>query len=1113
VASPSCWVPGVVAVHIANWPGPIYDVELAPEHNKSSDKTTVLVVRAHFTQLQSRYAALPPQGDPSVSHFQAPVHWQKQPGLLTRLSTSSLLRTARRAQLPAPSTFQPNASQPSTFQPNAPQPSTFQPNAPQPSTFQPNASQPSTSQPGISRPSTSQPNTSQPNTSQPNTSQPSTSQENRDAQKEGQSPERSRSPFARWFGKYPRQHATAQPLNEHDLNAALVTNNIRTKLVKGQDVWTCVGNTWTTATVVEVKLDKKKNRAEHRLRYTVKNKEGRHEVPRGSLRPRTIGNATMPMPQPSLTGDGAAEAGSLAACLLENDLDSVLNSNARVWVQLECWQRGVVKAVHVQSAITADKFIYAVEASGIVHTVNRDKVLPMHAPAQESHQAATPGVQEAAYDSKIHTVIASDATAAATSSAFAQIVRRADHTSALQADDAVLLHTQLWVLGEIVAVKPDGPDRMLYTAVCCTVHDSGQLERREHNVDRFQLRPVFSTNKDQGTSGCAMSGKVTVGHIPKEAAGKQPRVHLGLRSLFSRMGRKPQAPSQAQVLTAEPLPIAPVQQGQPSAMLVNVPLSDGPLAVERPETVTADRPSTSAPSGNNHTLDCLESLTTELPNAPALVGKSTDEWTAAILTGPPSVPVPADECTSEQPEVLIADLHRTPKDNGHAAHLEAARMAPAPRSPGTQTSQDAAKPVGEAQSISSRGSADVWVAEHRAGQPFSSVGSEWSSEGGFTDLNTECREREQDQEMQAPSQVQHLPVPSVPRRLASMARSQQPTDLSTSFSGFIRGTNHAHNSVDSKSNPVEDSQAIEEAHSRPWRHCKQLADHQGNQGNVSPQPATSQALHFHTVMSEPVTPSWQAPSAQFPAQSIQARCRPICEASEQPCRHGAHVTVQQHSAKRGHCQLAVRVSAHNGICVVGRSLSFPRVSAAVQRGSGLLSISSSDTLSLDWLPEDVCCVLVVELLILPEAPMQGQGSEHDTDEMVCIGWAAIAPFTAFSVSGVTLNDSKLFEAIVMGPGVSPTGMPLLSCRDLVVAACLKHQLLTYPAMPIQALAGLLEPSGAFPPLSLAATLRAGKQACAPEGRPCLPMPLKPVAPHPAAEEIAPPQVRPPKGCC
>lgn len=149
-------------------------------------------------------------------------------------------------------------------------------------------------------------------------------------------------------------------------------------------------------------------------------------------------------------------------------------------------------------------------------------------------------------------------------------------------------------------------------------------------------------------------------------------------------------------------------------------------------------------------------------------------------------------------------------------------------------------------------------------------------------------------------------------------------------------------------------------------------------------------------------------------------------------------TIQQSS-------FAVCVTVHNGIQSVGEEVWFPRATVWAPAESDAVTVLCPDAVSIDWVPEDVCCTIVVELRLLG-TPVARITAEPHVQQLLKqserIAWAVIPPFADISAAAVSLNQASQLLPMQHGPGLDPRGACVCSCQEIIASECMRLGMLS-----------------------------------------------------------------------
>lgn len=181
--------------------------------------------------------------------------------------------------------------------------------------------------------------------------------------------------------------------------------------------------------------------------------------------------------------------------------------------------------------------------------------------------------------------------------------------------------------------------------------------------------------------------------------------------------------------------------------------------------------------------------------------------------------------------------------------------------------------------------------------------------------------------------------------------------------------------------------------------------------------------------------------------SASGKSQPVAEATESPSsEHNAPAPcpaacAEAHVAQAGLSgakagsepglpEFWLRVYAHNGWKELAASepvlLQARRASA--QDGNVMLSLARS--LQVQGVPQDVCCVIVLELLVQPARPSSPATRAHK--DLACIGWTAVAPFRVLSGSSVVVDSSA--QPLPLQFSASPGGGQTIDVCSMLLNA-------------------------------------------------------------------------------
>ena len=103
----------------------------------------------------------------------------------------------------------------------------------------------------------------------------------------------------------------------------------------------------------------------------------------------------------------------------------------------------------------------------------------------------------------------------------------------------------------------------------------------------------------------------------------------------------------------------------------------------------------------------------------------------------------------------------------------------------------------------------------------------------------------------------------------------------------------------------------------------------------------------------------------------------------------------------------------------------------------LWTVESIQQTAILWVPEDALCVLLIEVWIRHPNELKSSSVNEQVDWL--LGWVAIPPFVQVTTHGSTLNPGRFkhcagdfLTCLAHGPGISPTGRPMLSWKDMLL---------------------------------------------------------------------------------
>lgn len=143
-------------------------------------------------------------------------------------------------------------------------------------------------------------------------------------------------------------------------------------------------------------------------------------------------------------------------------------------------------------------------------------------------------------------------------------------------------------------------------------------------------------------------------------------------------------------------------------------------------------------------------------------------------------------------------------------------------------------------------------------------------------------------------------------------------------------------------------------------------------------------------------------------------------------------------------RIAVCVSVHNGIQTVGKEVWCPRTIVWAPAGSDSVTVLCPEPISINWVPEDLCCNILFELRLLGSPIARVTVEPHVTQllqQSECIGWAIVPPFTNIDSTGATLNTSLQEFPMHHGSGLDPRGVCMSGSQAVITRECVHHDML------------------------------------------------------------------------
>lgn len=157
---------------------------------------------------------------------------------------------------------------------------------------------------------------------------------------------------------------------------------------------------------------------------------------------------------------------------------------------------------------------------------------------------------------------------------------------------------------------------------------------------------------------------------------------------------------------------------------------------------------------------------------------------------------------------------------------------------------------------------------------------------------------------------------------------------------------------------------------------------------------------------------------------------------------GVPTTGQLAQDTHSRASFALCVSVHNGIQTVGRELVSTACDLRCAEEEQWATIQCTELLSLDWVPQDSCCNILVELRQLDvrfDSLRQGGCSILAGSKR--IAWAIVVPYQEVLPHAAHLNCAPQLMAMQTGPGIDPRGHPLFSLHACMADACIQNGML------------------------------------------------------------------------
>jgi hypothetical protein len=779
-----------------------------------------------------------------------------------------------------------------------------------------------------------------------------------------------------------------------------VQNNTDIKIGVGKQVWANVGDEWVVSVVVKINKPPKANAMNIGAteQYVVKHKQSRSTLTREQLvlcDSIPLGTTVRKAATEVDEAPDATSTQSLGRTLRLHDLQSTLHASDKVWVQLQRWSQGSVVAVQPQRGkMAAIDLLHEVAVNGKVVSIPRDHLFPVprDAPPSESPKGAVGGdglrLMQGA------TLLLSDFSAAAKCtehSELAATASKADLKSTLEAGQRVWVRSTEWAQGVVLDVQCSrGQIAIQYSVLC-----EGQVYVKTRNQLRpleqaHAAQPSAAENRRSGASP-SLPGPAEVAHGSSQSHGgpvsdRQPDTSGAVESKQS----KPDAPHSD---------VDKLQKPKREIPLVCTALHhEDPPEAELPHLPPASEQMAEDQHAFNH-----ESHTVPEP-VPLTEASSNDH----VLHLASPQPVSGSDHHAQSVSELVSN---------HPAEKESPE-APGPAASEQKGSEGAGRPIGEAASAGSSSDEEFWDSDVQAPACAPISGQVQGSTGTLPSVsNSSSRSKRHS----------HL----------SCLRSLSPKRLPALIKAFDRSLVHGNSlnvSASLKAFITPDSKrpGLPQRHDLGQPMAESLGFGQAQPINESPSATAPSSMELGSVLKQGLAnPEHEQVSGQLPEASGRS--------------------LDATSALL-HDRFAVCTSVHNGIRTLEDST---RVSKLVLRKhdlSGWLKLESSGPVDVGLVPQDVCCVVIAELLLLPAQSSTWSSTlsqDLDISGAQRLGWTAFASFATLSPVSATICGSPQGGPLITGPGISPTGFPLISWRDLVVEACLQHGVKTLPAQSLE----------------------------------------------------------------
>jgi hypothetical protein len=945
-------------------------------------------------------------------------------------------------------------------------------------------------------------------------------------------PKRSASPLSGWLPKWRAASPPAPELDPpadvtRDLCKALADNDNYTKLAKGQSVWAQIGDVWRAATMLRDQTQDKKSKQVYVC--SVKCLKRKVTLPLYSVRPRAVGEEGLivrdppDMPADIIATLPGLPADELPAALHANNMTQQLGKGDKVWLQVERWQRG-----KITSADKCSSMYTVTTLSSEVLTVGRQDIRPVHPPSEQLAASDAPAAADVpsspVASETLKEVLACTMTSAAIAAqhdaTFAESLQIDDRSRELLEGEDSLVLRRTWVKGCIAEVHTDSAVHRYSVQL-----DGDAAVAGSDNVERYKLRPVHSAPETQTPPAApaaepeaAAAGKLRKRRFPWQMlsrprgdAARTPSspaaevgnsadsgdldctllrndVHSELKpgqvcwyvsngahsvvKVVEMYRFKSRDPLQQRYL---------VQSGSESKLLerrnllprLTTPASvsvDGKLVATLPRgTALQDVRGDDVKQRALRAHDITSSLEANAEVFVQLHMFQTGTVTS-VRSGDASgagvqpvyeVKVDADGRTEYAPRddlvphlsVQSAEASDSLEQPEASTPIQTITAASA-----LEAAESAASDAALAQSLRRQ---DTQTAFEEQSKVVMNV-RQWVR-GRVVNVNVQLNIG-QGVEVECGGQRHKVKRTSV-RPLVPDMLEQRPVLAQASDEAPAEEQNGEEEALAATMFPP--------AHVQLARELTPPAEGSASQHDSAAPEAGVQQERGDAAQSHPEAGEPEPQAAAQPAGQEHEQV-PEAQAPLEPA------TAQAWTAN----QFAAQVYVHNGLTMVGpaREARWHALSATQWTDSSVLHLSTQGRVEIESVPEDVCCVVVVELWSRPWKPRAQAAASAPTQQWQCIGWTALAPFTAFGPAGATLSSALTLHPLMLGPGNAPSEVPMLSCKERVAAAFLKAQLLTYPSVTMSEIVRLLDTSGGYGPIHIAAELCSGQQPRTPMGQ-------------------------------